>query len=327
MYMEELSKFWYEVLRPIPEPEWSTPNKVVKGSLQSKLRQFSSLDKETTLIVPPQAGHHSNICDFGPNNSLVKTVISNSSDNVYALEWKSATYARRNETIETFIQDMDNHINHINNPVRLIGLCQGGWQSAIYASLYPDKVSSLVLAAAPIDFHAGNSKIQQYVTVLPLSYYEFLVNLGNGIMKGSSILQGFKSLNFFDRYFNDYLKLYNNINDDEYVKRYRRFRDWYEWTQDLPGKFYLEIVDKLFKKNLLIQDKLIINDRKVKLSNISCPLFLIAGQKDDITLEEQLFNIERYVKSKKIKKLTVPAGHIGVFMGNKILKQFWPSIL
>ena len=35
-----------------------------------------------------------------------------------------------------------------------MGVCEGGVFAASYASLYPEKVSSLILAVTPIDFHA-----------------------------------------------------------------------------------------------------------------------------------------------------------------------------
>ena len=38
--------------------------------------------------------------------------------------------------------------------VNLIGDCQGGWLATIYAALHPERVNTLTIAGAPIDFHA-----------------------------------------------------------------------------------------------------------------------------------------------------------------------------
>jgi len=210
--------------------------------------------------------------------------------------------------------------------VDLIGLCQGGWQSAIYAALYPEKVNSLTLAAAPIDFKAGCGKIQCYAEMYPMSFYESMVLSGGGTMPGDYLKLGFKMLNPLDRFFLDYSDLYRHMSDSEYLEKSRKFRNWYEYTQNLPGKMYLQIVKELFKDNGLVKGTLRIMGTRVDLRAIKCPLFLIAGEKDDITLPEQLFNIEKYVRSKKIIKLVAPGGHIGVFMGRKTLEDYWPRV-
>ncbi len=151
--------------------------------------------------------------------------------------------------------------------------------------------------------------------------------MGGGIMPGEYMKLGFKMLNPLDRFILDYSDLYSNINDSEYMERYRKFRNWYEYTQNLPGRMYLQIVKELFKENRLISGGLKILGKAVNLHNIRCPLILIAGDKDDITPQEQVFNMERHVSSKDIMKLMVPAGHIGVFMGKKILREYWPQII
>jgi len=49
--------------------------------------------------------------------------------------------------------------------VNLVGLCQGGWMSAMCAARFPRKVASLVLAGAPIDTDAGNGPIKRWAAV------------------------------------------------------------------------------------------------------------------------------------------------------------------
>ncbi len=326
------NRFLKEISRPLSKPGWATPNDPVLELPGVILRNFSkkSATKGTpVVIIPPQAGHHSSIADYGPEQSLVETILC-ATDSVYVTEWKAATPERKDETIDDSVRAMGQCIDVVcekRSKVCLIGLCQGGWQSAIYTALHPEKVESLTLAAAPIDFKAGGGKIQFYTEMYPMFFYESLVAMGGGTMPGEYMKLGFKMLNPVDRFFLDYSDLYSNINDSEYMERYRKFRDWYEYTQNLPGKMYLQIVKELFKENRLINGGLKILGRGVNLHTIKCPLVLVAGEKDDITLGEQIFNTENHVNSKDITKLTVPAGHIGVFMGKKILKEYWPQIL
>jgi len=330
--IEKYNKFLKEVARPLTKPEWNTPNEPVLDLPNVTLRNFSKKGadhKTPVLIIPPQAGHHSSIADYGPEQSLVEAIRS-VTGSVYVTEWKAADPERKNETIDDSVKAMDQCVHTVckkGSKVNLIGLCQGGWQSAIYTALFPEKVKSITLAAAPIDFKAGSGKIQFYTEIYPMFFYESLVAMGGGTMPGEYMKLGFKMLNPVDRFILDYSDLYSNINDGEYTERYRKFRNWYEYTQNLPGRMYLQIVKELFKENRLINGGLKILGKGVNLHNIRCPLVLIAGETDDITPREQVFNTEKHVSSKDIMKLTVPAGHIGVFMGKKILKEYWPHIL
>jgi poly(3-hydroxybutyrate) depolymerase len=66
----------------------------------------------------------------------------------------------------------------------------------------------------------------------------------------------------------------------------------------------------------------------VNLKNIECPVYLLAGEADDIATKEQVFDAERYLgtpKDKIVRQL-VPGGHVGLFMGSRNLKEIWPGI-
>jgi poly(3-hydroxyalkanoate) synthetase len=66
----------------------------------------------------------------------------------------------------------------------------------------------------------------------------------------------------------------------------------------------------------------------LSLRDIKVPLYLLAGESDDITTREQVFNAEELVGTRRheiVKKL-VPGGHIGLFMGVHTLRHAWPEI-
>ena len=210
--------------------------------------------------------------------------------------------------------------------ITIIGLCQGDWLSAIYASLFSRDLKTLVLAGAPIDFQAGEKPegmgIREWVNITPYAFYWLLVASGGGLLNGQYLLTGFKVMNYYDRYFGDYLVLLKEIRNKQFLERYRPFHDWYEYTQNLAGAFYLQIVYELFMKNLLIKGELVILGRNVNLKNINCPVYLIAGSKDNITPPDQLFNICKYVRG-DVRMEMADSGHIGLFMGEKTLREIW----
>ena len=81
----------------------------------------------------------------------------------------------------------------------------------------------------------------------------------------------------------------------------------------------------MFKENRLAKGTFVALGRKLALKDITVPTYLLAGQSDDITTEEQVFNAEKLIgtpSSAIIKKLA-PGGHIGLFMGQRTLAEIW----
>ncbi|MDR3568713.1 MAG: alpha/beta fold hydrolase [Syntrophobacteraceae bacterium] len=323
-------KFVFEVTRPVTRPTFATENQIALETDAFRLRQFSEKgDKNPVLILPPQAGHDSGICDFSSTNSLVGTFLKYGMKSVYAIDWKSAEPGRSGETLESLIEHTHRCVSRIGGKVNLVGLCQGGWQAAMYTALYGRRVNSLSLAGSPIDSHAEPGKIKFACDYLPYNFFQSLVLAGGGLYRGEFQLLAFKLMNPYERFFLDYCDLYKNIDDEAFLERHRRFRNWYETVNDLPGGWYLQIVDQLFIKNNLIKGKMTLFNKKIDLKTIDCPLFMIAGSKDDITSPDQVFNAGKYVSTppERMEKFLVDSGHIGLFMGKDSLSTAWPRVI
>lgn len=327
--IEDLLKF-VDVALPNTKPTWYTTNKVVLSTKAFKLREFGTGDRDDTpvLVLPPQAGHSSHIADYGSKQSIIETLLkSRTESKVYCIEWLPSTNDRKYETIADLVCQVLTAVKCIADQVHLVGLCQGGWLASIFTAMYQHRVTTLTCIAAPIDFHADGGIIYDTVTSLGIVPYKLMVLINNGIMSGKNMLAGWKMMNFIDRYVNDYLKIILSIEDDYELKRIRKFREWYEYTQDLSGAWYLEAVEDLFLNNKLVKDELFIDGRVVRLSNIKCPIVMIAGEKDDITLPQQLFALGRYSSSKNKLECVIPkAGHVGCFMGKNSQKYLAESV-
>ncbi|MFD2837258.1 hypothetical protein ACFS3C_13800 [Azotobacter vinelandii] len=88
---------------------------------------------------------------------------------------------------------------------------------------------------------------------------------------------------------------------------------------DLPGRWYLQVIGQLFKENRLARGEFAGLGRRLDLRDITCPLYLLAGEGDDITSPEQVFNAANLVGTpqERIVRQLVPGGHIGLFMGGQ----------
>lgn len=317
-----------------PEPLWATRNRIVLDLPTMRLRAFQRAPSESgvvarpVLIDAPYAGHSATIADYRKGQSLVETLQANGLENVYVTDWKSATHAMRDFDIDTYLHDIDVVVGHLGGNVDLIGLCQGGWMSAMFASRFRPKVRTLVLAGAPIDTDGGDGQIKHMAHTLPMSFYETLVEAGDGCMRGKSMLAGWKNMNPGQQYLGKFLELYAHIEEKNYIERTERFERWYENPIDLPGVYYLQAINLIFKQNQLAKGEFVALGQRLSLHDIVCPVYLLAGASDDITTREQVFNTQRFLGTPKEHVVTCLAegGHIGLFMGAKTLTERWPDI-
>jgi poly(3-hydroxyalkanoate) synthetase len=160
-----------------------------------------------------------------------------------------------------------------------------------------------------------------------MSFYEELVALGGGLMKGSFMLQGWKNMHPGEHYIQEHIDLYEHIADPAYIDK-EAFKSWYENPIDLPGRWYLQVIRQLFKENRLAKGEFAGLGRKLDLRDVKCPAYLLAGAADDITAPEQVLGAANYLGTPKdrIAQKTVAGGHIGLFMGARTLSESWPEI-
>ena len=310
-------------------PELATPNTARLNLRTMVLRDYGQPGQGIpTLIDAPHAGHTAAIADYHRGQSLVETLLANGVAHVALTDWKSATPDMKDLEIDNYLADMLVAIDDLGGRVNLVGLCQGGWVSTMLAARFPDKVNSLVLAGAPIDTDAGEGSIRKMVHESPASFYEELVAMGGGLMQGKFMLQGWKNMHPEQHYMQDHIDLYEHLDDAHYLAKQETFERWYENPIDLPGRWYLQVIQQLFKENRLAKGRFVALGRELHLRDITCPLYLLAGASDDITTPEQVLNAARLVgtPTHHIQQKTVPGGHIGLFMGSHTLSEHWPPI-
>jgi polyhydroxyalkanoate depolymerase len=322
-FVEEEIRIHHEL-----RPALATPNEVRLDLRTMVLRDYGTPGGIPTLVEAPYAGHTAVIADYRRGQSLVETLLANGIGHVALTDWKSATDDMKDLEIDNYLEEVLVAIDDLGGRVNLVGLCQGGWVAAMIAARFPEKVAKLVLAGAPIDTDAGDGPIKRMVHASPISFYEELVTLGGGLMKGKFMLQGWKNMHPEEHYFQTHIDLYEHIDDPAYLAKEETFESWYENPIDLPGRWYLQTIRQIFKENRLAKGEFVGLGRKLDLRRIACPVYLLAGAADDITSPAQVLGAARLIGTPPdlIRQETVPGGHIGLFMGARTLAEHWPSI-
>jgi poly(3-hydroxyalkanoate) synthetase len=151
---------------------------------------------------------------------------------------------------------------------------------------------------------------------------------GGGLMLGRFMLAGWKNMHADEQYVQKHIDLYEHMDDPAYLEKTELFESWYENPLDLPGRWYLQVIRSIFKENQLAKGEFIALGRRIELRNITCPVYLLAGDRDDITPPEQVFGAEALLGTpkEKIVKRLAPGGHVGLFMGSSTLRDVWPDV-
>ena len=326
---------WLALMATRRPPTWTTPNEIVFQTPIARLRDFSISHPRglvPTLVLPPQAGHDSCVVDYSSEQSQIGAILASGLERALSLDWIGATPQTADASIDDYLEAVDRAVDHCGGRVNLIGDCQGGWLATIYAALAPERVNTLTIAGAPIDFHAGEPVIHEVLRYLApggnLGFYRALVAAAGGVLKGEHMLSGFILIQPGAEITRQ-LDLFAQLRDPGHVARYREFEDWFKHTQDIPGAFYLWIVEHLFRDNELIAGLLEIGGSFVDLAKIDMPLALLGGATDHITPPDQVFALGRLASTppELIVQDVSAGGHLGLFMGREALHEHWPALL
>jgi len=315
---------------PAKEPEWTTPHALALELESVRLRDFTThASGFPALLCAPYALHGAAIVDLAADHSLVAALRAAGLTRLFVADWRSATPEMRNRGIDDYLADLNVLVDEIGAPVDLVGLCQGGFMALIYAARFPGKVRKLVLAAAPIDISAGTSALSAVAEASPLAMLHELARLGDGRVPGRRVLKFWAPDSVEAGDIRQLLQIEEPAGSGAALGLEGAFRDWYAWTVDLPGRFFLEAVEKLYKRNELATGNFVALGRKLDLAALHAPLYLLAARDDELVAPAQLFAAEHLVGTAPhdLRKATAPCRHLGLFMGRRILRDVWPGVV
>jgi poly(3-hydroxyalkanoate) synthetase len=245
---------------------------------------------------------------------------------LFVTDWRSATVDMRFLGIDDYLSALNVAVDQIGEKVDLVGLCQGGWMALVYAARFPAKVGKLVLAGAPIDIKAAPSALSTFADVTPLPIFRDFVR-DEGLVLGRN-MRKFWSGTVSPADIRHVLQIEKSPENAPLTRLEALFRDWYSWTLDLPGVYFLEVVEKLFKRNEIVAGNFFALGQRVDLATVKAPLFMLAARDDELVAAQQLFAIQRLVSTspRNMRKVTVPCRHLGLFVGRMTLQETWPMI-
>jgi poly(3-hydroxyalkanoate) synthetase len=304
---------------------WTTPSTVALELATMRLRDCTrERSGQPTLVCAPYALHRALIADFASGHSVVQSLHDGGIDRIYLTDWRSATPDMRYLSIDSYLGDLNVAVDEIGAPVDLVGLCQGGWLSLLYAARFPAKVRRLVLVGAPVDLSI-DSALSRLARSAPEVVYDQLVARGGGNVSGEEMRRFWSKTPNHD---DIAAALQQDLSDDEGAALVARFERWNTETLNLPGAYYLEIVNWIFRENRIAGGSFTALGRAVHLKDVKAPVFLLAGLDDDVVPATQAFATASLLGTPPafIAAASEPSNHLGLFMGARVHAQAWPRI-
>ena len=107
-----------------------------------------------------------------------------------------------------------------------------------------------------------------------------------------------------------------------------RFAAWDARTVDLPGRYYADALNWLFRDNRLAGGDFPVFGRPTPLSRVTAPIFALAGEKDAVAPPPQVFGALDLVgtPAPARAKSLADCGHLSLFMGARTLAREWVEI-
>lgn len=313
-----------------PAPAWASTHEIALELPTMHLRDFSNgAAGATTLVCAPFALHGSTIADFAPGHSLVEALRTAGRRRVFVTDWRSADAAARFNSIDTYLAELNVAVDAVGGKADLVGLCQGGWMALAFAARFPEKVRKLVLAGAPVDIAARASLLSRLTDSLPMATFREIVQAGEGRVLGRRVLGLWGPVRLGTDAVAEILQVTSESLATRPHRLQARFEDWYGWTVDLPGTYYLQVVEWLYKQNRLALGRFVALGRRLDLSELRAPIYLIAARDDELVAPEQVFATARRVGTPpaQVRTTTAPCRHLGLFMGAKTLRTTWLEVV
>jgi polyhydroxyalkanoate synthase subunit PhaC len=268
------------------------------------------------------------ILDLQPDKSVVRQYLDRGFD-VYMIDWGVPSDADRHLTIKDYVCGLLKNVvdfiirEHGRNDLHLLGYCMGGTLSAMFNALYPESIKTLTLLAAPIDFGGRESLLNLWTDRGYFDVDAFIDSYGN--CPAFFLQSCFLMMKPFQNLLEKHLALYDQFDDPRFVSNYFAMEYWVNDNIPVAGETFRQFVKNLYQDNELVRGEFHLGGRRVNLGRVTGPLLLLTARNDHLVAPPSTDGILPHVGSKDVKTMMIEAGHVGLVVGGKAHKAFWPE--
>lgn len=310
----------------------ATPKTLVHKQGKVTLHHYEPLEgveiqTGPVLIVYGLVGRYT-MADLQEDRSLVRNLLARGVD-LYVVDWGHPGRADQNTTLDDYVDwFLDDCVDEICkiagvDKITLLGICEGGVFSTLYAAQHPQKIKNLILTITPIDFHGDKDDADETHGFINLwtrnledddihRLVEAFGNLPGEIM--ASVFQMMAPTRSLTKYNLDLLDL---ASDEKKLLNFLRMEKWLNDRTHHPGAAALQWLIELYKENRLIEGTFELSGQRVDLSKLKMPILNVYALQDNVVPPPCSQALEKYVGSKDYTEIALPGGHVGVYVSSK----------
>mgnify|MGYP006272917543 FL=1 len=335
-YLEKVPKLAEQVDRVADIEVGLTPNEVVyeenKLELLHYTPEMAGIDPETRQDVPILIVYalinKPYILDLQPDRSVIRRLLEGGFD-VYLIDWGEPSRLDAHLTIEDYVRRYtDNCVDVVaersgQESINLLGYCMGGTMSVMYAAVFPEKVRNLGLMAAGLCFDETGGVLELWGRE---EYYDAEAVVDTfGNIPADFLDIGFALMDPVSNYVSKYLRLYENVEDDEFVENFARMERWLDEGIDVAGETYKEFIEDIYQTNKLARNEYYLGDDHVDLAAIEMPVVQVIGHYDHLIPPESSTGFNDLVPG-DVTTFEARSGHIGLSVSSKSHDELWPNV-
>ncbi len=334
-FTERLWKSWNLALHPPRILVGQTPSDPIYSEGRMRVLRYRPLPGVARSSRPPillvyALINKPYIMDLQPGLSVVEGLLKGGLD-VYLIDWGTPNHLDKDLRIHDYVNGyLDRAVDAVRevsgaDRLHVLGYCMGGTFSAMYASLHPEKVRTLALMAAGLDFDNRSSFLNVWSHAPGFDAWKIARTYG--LIPPTFFNDAFGLLDPLRSNYIKFKDLLNRIDDQPFIENFLRMEKWTNDGIPMAGPTYAEFIDKGYQRNLLVKGEWTLDgdEREIDLKALTMPLATIVGLKDNLVPPESTERALDRVGSHDVKRFQLPTGHIGLSVSRSAHRDLWPA--
>jgi polyhydroxyalkanoate synthase len=309
-----------------------TPSETVYEENKLELHHYEPRTEEqhdVPLLIVYALVNRPYILDLQPDRSVVRTFLDNGFD-VYMIDWGEPSLLDHSLGFGDYVDRyLDNCVDVVRersgrDDINVLGYCMGGTMSTMYAALYPEKVRNLGLMAAALCFNEDGGIFGRWVGDDTIDV-ELLAETF-GTVPSELIDAGFGMGEPVANNLTKYLRFFDNLDDEDFVRNFARMERWLDESIDVAGNAFVDFVTDTYREQKLYNNEQYVAGKHADVENLDMPIAQVVATYDHIVPPVASTAFNDVVPSDDVTVFEQKSGHIGLSVSSRALEELWPNV-